>query len=133
QRLWEAAEIAKIDLSEKPKTKIALPFLAQKPDNTPLHLDCELERETYEALVVDLIERTITTCVETIRSAGMQPRDLDEVMLVGGMTRMPMVQKRVSEFLGKTPSSGVHPDLVVAVGAAIQGALLQEDKPKTVL
>jgi molecular chaperone DnaK len=131
QRVWEAAETAKIDLSEKPKTKVALPFLTQKPDGTPIHLDCLIERETYEGLVVDLVERTITTFVETIRSAGMEPRQLDEVILVGGMTRMPMVQKRVTEFLGKTPSSGVHPDLVVAVGAAIQGALLQEAAPKT--
>ncbi len=127
QRLWEAAETAKVDLSERPSTKITLPFLAQKGD-LPIHADYQLDRPVYEKLVADLVERTIMLFLDTLRSANLRPSELDEVILVGGMTRMPLVARRVEEVLGKQPSSGVHPDLVVAVGAAIQGDLLERSE-----
>ena len=129
QRLRDAAETAKIELSEQLSAKIALPFLGSKRDGSPLHVQCELDRAQYEGMVQDFVDRTITMFVETITHAGLKPEDVDEVILVGGMTRTPSVQRRVAEALGKEPSSGVHADLVVAVGAAIQGSLLVTDNP----
>jgi molecular chaperone DnaK len=136
QRLWEAAEGAKVDLSDHSSTKITLPFLTQKGD-TPVHADYLFERYVFEKLTADLVERTVMLFLDTVRAAGLRPSELDEVILVGGMTRMPLVNRRVQEVLGKAPSSGVHPDLVVAVGAAIQGDILAQAEtptpPKTVL
>ncbi len=133
QRLWEAAEAGKIDLSDHLRTRFAMPFVGQKPSGEPLHLDYELDRDTYERLVADLVERTIVLFSETIQKAKLDPQRIDEVILVGGMTRMPLIAQRVEALVGKSPSSGVHPDLVVAVGAAIQGGLLSQDKPGTIL
>ncbi len=133
QRLWEIAEATKIDLSEHVASKITLPFLAQRADGTPVHVDFSIERDTFEKLVVDLVERTMSLFTSTIAAAGLAPGDIDEVLLVGGMTRMPRVQQLVGEVIGRAPSSGVHPDLVVAVGAAIQGELLREKKNDALL
>jgi molecular chaperone DnaK len=133
QRLRDAAETAKIELSDQLSTKIALPFLATRRDGQPLHVQCELDRSQYEAMVTDYIDRTIGMFVGTIAQAGLTLAQIDEVILVGGMTRTPRIQRRVSEAVGKEPSSGVHADLVVAVGAAIQGALLTSSQPGLVL
>ncbi len=133
QRLRDAAESAKIELSEQTTAKIALPFLATRRDGQPLHVQCELDRNQYEAMVNDYVDRTIGMFVGTIAQAGLGLSQVDEIILVGGMTRTPKIQRRVSEAVGKTPSSGVHADLVVAVGAAIQGALLTSGQPGVVL
>jgi len=125
QRLWEAAEVAKVDLSERTSTKITLPFLVQSGDQS-IHADYQLDRATFEKVCADLVERTVMLFLDTVRAASLKPSELDEVILVGGMTRMPLVARRVQDVLGKEPSSGVHPDLVVAVGAAIQGDLLEQ-------
>jgi molecular chaperone DnaK len=133
QRLRDAAEAAKIELSDNTTAKIALPFLATRRDGQPLHVQCELDRSQYEAMVNDYVDRTIGMFVGTIAQAGLGLSQVDEIILVGGMTRTPKIQRRVSEAVGKTPSSGVHADLVVAVGAAIQGALLTSGQPGLVL
>jgi molecular chaperone DnaK len=131
QRLWEAAEAAKLELSDKTLAQVTLPFLAEKKSGETVHVGESIDRETYEKLVTDLVERTMTLFVGTVKTAGLSPTELDEVILVGGMTRMPLVARRVREIIGRDPSSGVHPDLVVAVGAAIQGDLLSSSAPKT--
>lgn len=133
QRLREASENAKIELSERTSTQIALPFLTTRKSGDPVHVDCGLERAQFEALVADLVDRTMTMFVDTIRAANLTPEDVDEVILVGGMTRVPAIQRRVADRLGREPSSGVHPDLVVAVGAAMQGAMLEQQAPSTIL
>ncbi len=129
QRLRDAAEVAKIELSDQLTAKIALPFLATRRDGQPLHLQCELERGQYEAMVTDYVDRTVDMFLSTIANAGLTVADVDEIILVGGMTRTPRIQRRVSEAMNKTPASGVHADLVVAVGAAIQGSLLVSSGP----
>ena len=133
QRVWEAAEAAKVDLSDKDDVTLNLPFLTQGPDGAPLHVSENLDRKTYESLVKDLVDRTLTFFTNTVSGAGMTPKDLDEVILVGGMTRMPLVTERVREIVGRIPSSGVHPDLVVAVGAAVQADILSTKGNSTVL
>jgi molecular chaperone DnaK len=133
QRLREASEAAKIRLSDEESTKIALPFLATHSDGQSIHHECELERCEFEELVESLLDRTIATFQSTIAAAGLNPRDIDEVLLVGGMTSMPAVRRRVSEVSGCEPASGVHPDLVVAVGAAVQASLLLADTDAAVL
>ncbi|MCB9526481.1 MAG: molecular chaperone DnaK [Myxococcales bacterium] len=130
QRLRDAAEKAKIELSGVRETEIHLPFIISTGSNEALHLQKTLTREKLEALTIDLVDRTIKICAKTIEEAG-QP--VDDVLLVGGMTRMPLVQEKVREFFGKDPLKGVHPDEVVATGAAIQGAALLHDHQSVLL
>ncbi len=124
QRLKEAAERAKIELSSSQETEINLPFITADASG-PKHLVTKLTRAKLEQLVDDLIQRTIEPCKKALADAGVTARDIDEVVLVGGMTRMPKVIQVVREFFGKEPHRGVNPDEVVAVGAAIQGGVLK--------
>ncbi len=124
QRLKEAAEKAKIELSSAQETEINLPFITADASG-PKHLVVKLSRAKLEQLVDDLIRRSIDPCRKAMADAGVTPSDIHEVVLVGGMTRMPKVQQTVKEFFGKEPHKGVNPDEVVAVGAAIQGAVLK--------
>ncbi len=124
QRLKEAAEKAKCELSSSMETDINLPFITAD-QNGPKHLNVKLTRSKLEALCADLIDRTEGPCRQALKDAGLTPRDIDEVILVGGMTRMPAVQERVKKIFGRDPHKGVNPDEVVAVGAAIQAAVLK--------
>jgi molecular chaperone DnaK len=124
QRLKEASERAKHELSSATETEINLPFITA--DQTgPKHLIETLERATLDSLVADLIERSIEPCRQALKDANLQPQAIHQVLLVGGMTRMPKVQEKVKEFFGKEPHKGINPDEVVAVGAAIQGGVLK--------
>ncbi|TFF20414.1 molecular chaperone DnaK [Jiella endophytica] len=126
QRLKEAAEKAKIELSSASQTEINLPFITA--DQTgPKHLNIKLTRSKFEALVDDLVQRTVGPMQSALKDAGLSQSDIDEVVLVGGMTRMPKVQETVKNFFGKEPHKGVNPDEVVAMGAAIQAGVLQGD------
>ncbi len=126
QRLKEAAEKAKIELSSSTQTEVNLPFITA--DQTgPKHLVIKLTRAKLEALVDDLIEKTVEPCRAALRDAGLKASEIDEVILVGGMTRMPKVIETVKQFFGRDPHRGVNPDEVVAVGAAIQGGVLKGD------
>ncbi len=128
QRLKEAAEKAKIELSSSQQTEINLPFISMNPQTqSPLHLTMKLTRAKLESLVEDLIERTKGPCHHALKDAGLKAADVDEVVLVGGMIRMPKVQEVVKQLFGKEPHKGVNPDEVVAVGAAIQAGVLQGD------
>ena len=124
QRLKEAAEKAKIELSNATQTDINLPFITADASG-PKHLNINLSRAKLESLVEELVRRTLEPCRTALKDAGLSTSQIDEVVLVGGMTRMPMVQKIVSEFFGKEPHKGVNPDEVVAIGAAIQGGVLK--------
>ncbi len=126
QRLKEEAEKAKMELSTTVETDINLPFITADATG-PKHLNIKLSRSKYETLVEDLVDRTVGPCKTALKDAGLQPSDIDEVILVGGMTRMPKVQQKVQEIFGKAPHKGVNPDEVVAIGAAIQGGVLQGD------
>jgi molecular chaperone DnaK len=126
QRLKEAAEKAKIELSTALETDINLPFITADAAG-PKHLTMKLSRSKLEALVEDLIDRTVEPCRTALKDAGLDAKDIDEVILVGGMTRMPAVQAKVRELFGKEPHKGVNPDEVVAIGAAIQAAVLKGD------
>ena len=126
QRLKEAAEKAKIELSSTQQTEVNLPFVTADA-NGPKHLNVKLTRAKLESLVGDLIDRTIKPCKAALKDAGIDASEIDEVVLVGGMTRMPKVQEKVQEFFGREPHKGVNPDEVVAMGAAIQGGVLQGD------
>ena len=126
QRLKEAAEKAKIELSSSTSTQINLPFLTADASG-PKHLDITLTRAEFERMIAPLVERTIGPCRKALEDAGLKDTDIDEVILVGGSTRVPLVQKRVEEFFHKTPNRSVNPDEVVALGAAIQGGILSED------
>jgi len=123
QRLREAAEKAKHELSSSLETEINVPFIASGKSG-PLHLERTMKRSDLEILTADLVERTIASCKTVLADAKTKPANVDQVVLVGGMTRMPAVQRAVKEFFGKDPHKGVNPDEVVAVGAAIQGAAL---------
>ena len=126
QRVREAAEKAKCELSSATQTDISLPFITA--DKTgPKHLNLKLTRAKFEALVDSLIDRTLTPCKTALKDADLTAGDIKEVILVGGMTRMPKVQKAVKDFFGQEPHKGVNPDEVVAIGAAIQGGVLQGD------
>ncbi|SDG22341.1 molecular chaperone DnaK [Limimonas halophila] len=126
QRLKEAAEKAKIELSGAQQTEINLPFITA--DQTgPKHLNMKLTRAKLESLVEDLVQRTIDPCKQALKDAGMSAGEIDEIILVGGMTRMPKIQEQVKQFFGKEPHKGVNPDEVVAMGAAIQSGVLQGD------
>jgi molecular chaperone DnaK len=126
QRLKEEGEKAKMELSTTVETDINLPFITADASG-PKHLNVKLSRSKFESLVADLVDRTVGPCKTALKDAGLSASDIDEVILVGGMSRMPMVQKKVTEIFGKEPHKGVNPDEVVAIGAAIQGGVLQGD------
>ncbi|MDF1610428.1 molecular chaperone DnaK [Hoeflea sp. YIM 152468] len=126
QRLKEAAEKAKIELSSLAQTEINLPFITADASG-PKHLTMKLSRSKFESLVDDFVQRTIGPCKAALKDAGLQSAEIDEVVLVGGMTRMPKIQEVVKKFFGKEPHKGVNPDEVVAMGAAIQAGVLQGD------
>ena len=126
QRLKEAAEKAKIELSNTTSTEINLPYI-MPVDGVPCHLVRTLTRAKFEQLIDDLIQRTIEPCKTALKNAGLTVNDIDEIILVGGSTRIPAIQAAVEKFFGKAPSKGVNPDEVVAVGAAIQGGVLTGD------
>ncbi|TIT91862.1 MAG: molecular chaperone DnaK, partial [Mesorhizobium sp.] len=126
QRLKEAAEKAKIELSSTTQTEINLPFITADATG-PKHLTLKLTRAKFESLVEDLVQRTIDPCKAALKDAGLKAGEIDEVVLVGGMTRMPKIQEIVKQFFGKDPHKGVNPDEVVALGAAIQAGVLQGD------
>ena len=132
QRLKEAAEKAKIELSSATETDINLPFITADAGG-PKHLNMKLTRAKMEALVAALIDRTVGPCEAALKDAGVSKKDIDEVVLVGGMTRMPAVVKRVKELFGKDPHQGVNPDEVVAIGAAIQAGVLGGDIHKDIV
>jgi len=126
QRLKEAAEKAKIELSNVVETEINLPFITADASG-PKHLQLKLSRSKLEQLVEDIVEKSIGPCKQAMKDAGVEPKDIDEVVLVGGQTRMPRIQKLVKDLFGKDPHQGVNPDEVVAIGAAIQGGVLAGD------
>jgi molecular chaperone DnaK len=126
QRLKEAAEKAKIELSSTTQTEINLPFITADKAG-PKHMTMKLTRAKFEALVDDLIQKTVEPCKRALKDAGLSPAEINEVVLVGGMTRMPKVQEVVKQLFGKEPHKGVNPDEVVAIGAAIQAGVLQGD------
>ena len=132
QRLKEAAEKAKIELSSAQQTEINLPYITADASG-PKHLNLKITRAKLEALVEELIERTIEPCRTAIKDAGIKAGDIDDVILVGGMTRMPKVQDKVKEFFGKEPRKDVNPDEAVAAGAAIQGSVLSGDRKDVLL
>jgi len=132
QRLKEAAEKAKIELSSSQQTEINLPYITADASG-PKHLNLKVTRAKLEALVEELIERTIEPCRIAIKDAGVKVSDIDDVILVGGMTRMPKVQEKVKEFFGKDPRRDVNPDEAVAAGAAIQGSVLSGDRKDVLL
>ncbi len=134
QRLKEAAEKAKIELSSSTQTEINQPFISMDPNGgQPLHLVMKLTRAKLESLVGDLIAKSMKPCKAALKDAGLSTSDIDEVVLVGGMTRMPRVIEEVTKFFGKEPHKGVNPDEVVAMGAAIQAGVLQGDVKDVVL
>ncbi len=133
QRLRDAAEKAKCELSSLRETEINLPFIMSRGQNQALHLQCTLSRDQLEELTGDLVDRTVTICKQAVDDAGLDHDEIEEVVLVGGMTRMPAIQQAVTGFFGRNPSRGVHPDEVVAIGAAIQGAALVEDESEMLL
>jgi molecular chaperone DnaK len=126
QRLREAAEKAKVELSQMLQTDVNLPFITATADG-PKHLNINLTRAKFETLCGDLFEKTLGPCEQALKDAKMTPNDITEVILVGGSTRIPKIQELVKRFFGKDPSRGVNPDEVVAVGAAIQGGVLSGD------
>jgi len=132
QRLKDAAEKAKIELSSSQKTNVNLPFITAT-DSGPKHLNIDITRAKFEQLVDDLVKRTIGPCEKAIKDAGIGKSEIDQVILVGGSTRIPKIQETVKEFFGKDPSKGVNPDEVVAVGAAIQGGVMSGDVDDVVL
>jgi molecular chaperone DnaK len=133
QRLKDAAEKAKCELSSVEQTEVNLPFIISNARNEALHLQRVLGRHQLEDLTQDLVERTIETCAQTLEEAGLGKEEIEEVILVGGMTRMPLVQRRVGEFFEREPCKGVHPDEVVALGAAIQGIALTQENSEMIL
>ncbi len=134
QRLKEAAEKAKIELSSSSQTEINQPFISMDPNSgQPLHMVIKLTRAKLESLVGDLIKKSFNPCKAALKDAGLSASDIDEVVLVGGMTRMPKVEEEVTKFFGKEPHKGVNPDEVVATGAAIQAGVLQGDVEDVIL
>jgi molecular chaperone DnaK len=132
QRLKDSAEKAKIELSGSSKTNVNLPFITADQSG-PKHLNIDLSRAKFEQLVDDLVQRTLTPCEKALKDAGLNKSQIDQVILVGGSTRIPKIQEVVKEFFGKEPSKGVNPDEVVAVGAAIQGGVLTGEVKDVVL
>ncbi len=133
QRLKEAAEKAKIELSSSSQTEINQPFISMGSDGQPLHMVIKLTRAKLESLVGDLIKASMKPCAAALKDAGLSANEVDEIVLVGGMTRMPKVTEEVTKFFGKEPHKGVNPDEVVAMGAAIQAGVLQGDVKDVVL
>ena len=133
QRLRDAAEKAKCELSSVKETEINLPFIISTGRNEALHLQRTLTRDTLEKLTDDLVERTVEICRQALEDARLHVDEIQDVILVGGMTRMPAVQASVKDFFGREPNKSVHPDEVVAVGAAIQGAALVQDRHDMIL
>ena len=133
QRLKDAAEKAKCELSAVTETEINLPFIISSPKNEALHLQRALSRATLESLCEDLIERCVEICKQTLEDARLDADEIEDVVLVGGMTRMPKVQDAVKEFFGRDPCKGVHPDEVVALGAAVQGSALVDESKQMIL
>ncbi len=133
QRLKEAAEKAKHELSSSLETEINLPFIATNPKGEPLHVQKTMKRAELELLTMELVERSLEPCRKCLADARLTPSDIHSVVLVGGMTRMPAVQKAVKDFFGKEPNKGVNPDEVVAAGAALQGAALDTESPVEML
>jgi len=127
QRVKEAAEKAKIELSTSMETEINQPFITMGSDNSPKHLNLRLTRAQLESLVIDLVNATFEPVKKALSDAGLSTKDIEEVVMVGGMTRMPLVLKKVEEFFGKKPNISVNPDEVVALGAAVQAGVLQGD------
>jgi molecular chaperone DnaK len=123
QRIREAAEKAKIKLSSTTQTEINLPFITADASG-PKHINTKLMRSKFESLVAPLIQRTVAPCKKALSDAGVKPSDIHEVILVGGMTRMPRVTETVKSVFGREPSKGVNPDEAVAIGASIQGGVL---------
>ncbi|MEX2352028.1 MAG: molecular chaperone DnaK [Balneolaceae bacterium] len=132
QRLKDSAEKAKIELSSSQKTNVNLPFITAT-DSGPKHLNIDVTRAKFEQLIDDLVKRTIEPCKKAMKDAGLKASGIDQVILVGGSTRIPKIQEVVKEFFGKDPSKGVNPDEVVSVGAAIQGGVLAGDVEDVVL
>jgi molecular chaperone DnaK len=133
QRLKDAAEKAKCELSSVSDAEVNLPFIITSSRNEALHLQRTLTRQVLEELADDLIARTIDICRQTLEDARLEKNEVEEVLLVGGMTRMPLIQSSVAKFFEREPSKGVHPDEVVALGAAIQGSALVDDKQQMIL
>ena len=133
QRLKEVAEQAKKELSSRTEFDVSVPFISMDANRNPLHLNMKLTRAKFESLVEDLVQRTLAPCKSALKDAGLSANDIKEVVLVGGMTRMPKIQQVVKEFFGREPHKGVNPDEVVAVGAAIQAGVLQGDVKNVVL
>jgi molecular chaperone DnaK len=133
QRLKDAAEKAKCELSSVRDTEINLPFIISSGRNEALHLQRTMDRPTLDQLSADLIQRTIDICRQTLADARLEKRDIEEIILVGGMTRMPKIQQAVTEFFEQDPCKGVHPDECVALGAGIQGSALIDDSHEMVL
>ncbi len=132
QRLKDAAEKAKIELSSSSQTNVNLPFITADQDG-PKHLNIDISRSKFEQLVDDLVQRTLDPCKKALKDAKISKSEIDQVILVGGSTRIPKIQEAVKEFFGKDPSKGVNPDEVVAVGAAIQGGVLAGDVKDVIL
>lgn len=132
QRLREAAEKAKVELSSMPETSISLPFITAD-QNGPKHLEMTLSRAKFEELTRDLLDRTVGPVRTALKDAGLDASQVDRILLVGGSTRMPMVQRKVKELLGKEPTKGINPDECVAIGAALQGAILSGEHKGIVL
>ena len=126
QRLKEAAEKAKIELSSSEQTEVSLPYVTADASG-PKHLNIKITRAKLESLVADLLKRSIEPCKIALKDAGLSSGDVDEVLLVGGQTRMPKVQKMVQDFFGKEPKKDLNPDEAVAMGAAIQAGVLGGD------
>lgn len=132
QRLREAAEKAKVELSSMPETTISLPFITANASG-PRHLETSLTRAKFEEMTADLLERTVKPTRQALQDSGLSAGEVDKILLVGGSTRMPMVQRKIKELLGKEPTKGINPDECVAAGAAIQGAILAGDHKDIVL
>ncbi|MFO0667040.1 MAG: molecular chaperone DnaK [Polyangiaceae bacterium] len=133
QRLKDAAEKAKCELSSVRETEINLPFIISSGRNDALHMQRSMDRKTLEEICSDLIERTVDICKQTLEDAGLGKKDIDDVILVGGMTRMPRIQEAVGAFFEREPNKGVHPDEVVALGAGIQGSALVDEQHEMIL
>jgi molecular chaperone DnaK len=126
QRIKDLAERTKIDLSARAEAPFSIPFITMTPQGQPLNLELKFTRELLEELTRGLVQRTLDIVENVMHEAGVEPKDIDEVMLVGGQTRMPLVQKTLTHYFKKAPSKGVHPDEAVAIGAALYGWSLQE-------
>ncbi|MBN1539020.1 MAG: molecular chaperone DnaK, partial [Candidatus Thermoplasmatota archaeon] len=129
QRMKDAGEKAKIELSGTPTTQISIPFITQGDDG-PLHLEMELKRADFESLIDDLVERTLKPLKQALKDAKLEPKDIDKILLVGGSTRVPLVQKKINDVLKKEPTKNINPDECVAIGAAIQAGVLSGEVGK---